>query len=123
MRELRGALPGEVLHPSFDGINAGIRLEIPSIKTHLTVRLEDKEDTFEGRNYEEPNSLWYLFSWCVVTELCFAEPSEVVFLSGKNTQFLDYVPGSIIGLAVTSTFCAAALEDGSVNVYSPTGRR
>lgn len=62
VRELRGALPGEVLAPSFDGANAGVRLEIPSVKTHISVRLEDKEDIFEGRNYEELNSLYFLLS-------------------------------------------------------------
>jgi protein HIRA/HIR1 len=50
-------------------------------------------------------------------------PSEVTLVSGKQTQFLDYVSPCVLVVCATSVFCAAALEDGSVNVYSPTGRR
>ena len=52
-----------------------------------------------------------------------AAPSEVTFLTGTQTQFLDYVSCGVLAVAVTGVFCAAALEDGSVNVYSQTGRR
>ncbi len=50
-------------------------------------------------------------------------PSEVVYISGKQTQWLDYVSSPVVGLAATNTFCAAGLQDGSIHVYSPTGRR
>lgn len=52
-----------------------------------------------------------------------SEPSEVMFVSQKQTQFLDYPSAPTLSLAVTGAFCAAALEDGSLNVYSLTGRR
>ena len=44
-------------------------------------------------------------------------------MSGKQTQWLDYVPSPILALTITSTFCAAALQDGSLNIYSHNGRR
>lgn len=47
----------------------------------------------------------------------------MVYVSGKQTQWLDYLPSPVVALAATSHFCVAAMQDGSVNVYSPTGRR
>lgn len=52
-----------------------------------------------------------------------AGPTEVLLASGKQTQWLDYLPSPALALTATSTFCAVAMQDGSVNVYSPTGRR
>jgi len=49
--------------------------------------------------------------------------TEVIYVSGKQTQWLDYLPSPVIALVATTTFCAAAMLDGSLNVYSPTGRR
>ena len=50
-------------------------------------------------------------------------PSEVTLVSGKQTQFLDYVSACVLAVCATNVFCAAALEDSSINVYSQTGRR
>ena len=44
-------------------------------------------------------------------------------VSGKQTQWLDYLPSPALALVATTVFCAVAMQDGSVNVYSPTGRR
>jgi protein HIRA/HIR1 len=52
-----------------------------------------------------------------------SEPTEIMFTSGKQTQFLDYLPSPVLSLVATTTFCAAGMQDGSVNVYSHTGRR
>ena len=49
--------------------------------------------------------------------------TEVAYVSGKQTQWLDYLPSPIITLAATSSFCAVGMIDSCLNVYSPTGRR
>jgi protein HIRA/HIR1 len=50
-------------------------------------------------------------------------PSEIAYYSGRQTQWLDYVPTPIIAIAITTVFGAVALQDGTLNVYSLTGRR
>jgi protein HIRA/HIR1 len=50
-------------------------------------------------------------------------PTEVTFADGKQTLWLDYLPSPVLALTASTTFCAAATQDGSVNVYSHTGRR
>ena len=52
-----------------------------------------------------------------------AEPAEVIYVSGKQTQWLDYLPSPILALTATPTFCAVATQDGTLTVYSHTGRR
>lgn len=46
-----------------------------------------------------------------------------MFVSGKQTQWLDYLPSPIVAIKATMCFCAVATQDGSVTVYSHTGRR
>jgi protein HIRA/HIR1 len=41
----------------------------------------------------------------------------------QQTQWLDFLPSPAIGVTVTKKFCAAAMQDGCINVYTPTGRR
>ena len=50
-------------------------------------------------------------------------PHEVIYVSGKQTQWLDYLSSPVVALAATAAFSAVALQDGSLNVYSATGRR
>ncbi|KAI8986653.1 WD40 repeat-like protein [Trametes punicea] len=90
---------------SGEGPGLGGRLEAPQLLTYLKVTVEGSEDIFEGRNAEGD------------------EPNEVIYVGGKQTQWLDYLPSSILALTATSAFCAVAMQDGSVNVYSHTGRR
>lgn len=52
-----------------------------------------------------------------------AGATEVTFADGKQTLWLDYLPSPVLALTASTTFCAAASQDGSVNVYSHTGRR
>ncbi|KAI6021803.1 histone transcription regulator 1 [Pisolithus microcarpus] len=80
-------------------------LPVPPILTFLSARVDGSEDVLEGRNSEGDR------------------PSEVTFVSGKQTQWLDYVQFPIIALTASPAFCAVATQDGSVNVYSHTGRR
>lgn len=49
--------------------------------------------------------------------------TDVSFVAGKQTQWLDYLPSPALAVKATSGFCAVAMQDGCVNVYSPTGRR
>ncbi|KAI0938409.1 hypothetical protein AcV5_000100 [Taiwanofungus camphoratus] len=81
------------------------RLPLPPLLTYLKATIEGSEDLFEGRNFEGDG------------------PTEVLFVSGKQTQWLDYLPSPILAMTATSVFCAVAMQDGSVNVYSHTGRR
>jgi hypothetical protein len=52
-----------------------------------------------------------------------SEVSEVSYMSGKHTQWLDYLPCPALIVCASSRFCAVGLVDGSVIVYSHTGRR
>ncbi len=46
-----------------------------------------------------------------------------MFASNKEVQWLDYVPSPALLAKATNVFCAVAMQDGSVNVYSTNGRR
>ncbi|KAG6828889.1 hypothetical protein H0H87_000477 [Tephrocybe sp. NHM501043] len=81
------------------------RLPVPALLTSLSAEIEGCDDIFEGRNSED-NS-----------------PTEVMFVSGKQTQWLDYLPFPVLSIKATPSFCAVATMDGSVTVYSHTGRR
>ena len=49
--------------------------------------------------------------------------TEIAFISGKNTEWLDYLPTAALLVKATTSFCAVAMEDGCINVYSHNGRR
>ncbi|KAK7684963.1 hypothetical protein QCA50_011798 [Cerrena zonata] len=82
------------------------RLPLSSLLNYVKASVEGTEDIFEGRNYEDTNT-----------------PTEVLFVSGKQTQWLDYLPTQVLALTATTSFCAAASQDGAITVYSPTGRK
>ncbi|KAG8875668.1 HIR complex subunit, partial [Tulasnella sp. 331] len=105
VRELRAAVSGMVLYDDRE-MGGMSKLGVPPLKTFLSVKSDDKEgDVLETRNFDD------------------GKPSEITFVSQKQTQFLDYPSASTLSLALTGAFCAAGLEDGSLNVYSLTGRR
>lgn len=52
-----------------------------------------------------------------------AGTTDLAFISGKQTQWLDYLPSPALTLKATHSFCAVGMQDGSVNVYSHTGRK
>ncbi|KAI0064884.1 WD40 repeat-like protein [Artomyces pyxidatus] len=81
--------------------------EVPPVLTYLTVKASDTGDDayLESRNAES------------------GDLTEVTFVSGKQTQWLDYLPSPVVTLAATGVFCAVGMVDGSLNIYSPTGRR
>ncbi|THH13234.1 hypothetical protein EW146_g6952 [Bondarzewia mesenterica] len=79
--------------------------EVPPLLTYLNVRVGDMgDDVLEGKNAED------------------SSVTEVVYLAGKQTQWLDFLPSPVITLAATGCFCAVGMLDGNLNVYSPTGR-
>ncbi|KAF9003370.1 WD40-repeat-containing domain protein [Cyathus striatus] len=84
---------------------SGVLLPTLPVLTYLTTDVEGGEEVFDGKNSED------------------GRPTEVIFVLGKQTQWLDYLPSPVITLRATSSFCAAAMQDGSINVYSHTGRR
>lgn len=73
--------------------------------SYLSAQVEETDQVFEGRNDEADAT------------------TEVSYVSGKQVQWLDYLPSPVIALKATSTFCAAATRDGCLNVYSHAGRR
>ena len=49
--------------------------------------------------------------------------TDLALVSGKQTQWLDYLSSPALTLKATNSFCAVGMQDGSVNVYSHTGRK
>ncbi|KDR68421.1 hypothetical protein GALMADRAFT_129535 [Galerina marginata CBS 339.88] len=80
-------------------------LPIPSLLSYLKSEVEGTGEFLEAKNIEENGS------------------TEVAFISGKQTEWLDYLPSPVLTIKATSSFCAVGTEDGSVEVYSHTGRR
>lgn len=115
VRELRPAMPGfgfggDVGHPA---PSLKIKLDVPPLLSYLSVRSVEREgDVAEAKNPEPSKD-----------PAKPTEPFEVAVLRNKETLFLDYPAAPVLSLVVTSAFCAAALEGGSVNVYSLNGRR
>lgn len=103
----------------------GISLPVPALLTSLTADIEGSDDMFEGRNSEDGGEpLHFCLAICIGVNIPWMiGPTEVFFASGKQTQWLDYLPSPVLAVKATLFFCAAAMQDGSVNVYSPTGRR
>ncbi|KAJ7597545.1 histone transcription regulator 1 [Mycena floridula] len=81
-------------------------LLVPALLTRLSVPVEDTDDILEAVN---PQDL--------------SEPVEVVYLSGKQTLWVDYLPNPVISIKATKGYSAAAMQDGTVNVYTRSGRR
>ncbi|KAF9239305.1 histone transcription regulator 1 [Melanogaster broomeanus] len=80
-------------------------LPSPPVLSFLSAQVDGSEDVLEGRNSEGDG------------------PTEVLFVSSKQTQWLDYLPSPVVALTASPSFCAVSMQDGSVNVYSHTGRR
>ncbi|KAG8941308.1 HIR complex subunit [Tulasnella sp. 424] len=115
VRELRPAMPGfgfggDVGHPA---PSLKIKLDVPPLLSYLSVKSVEREgDVAEAKNPEPSKD-----------PAKPTEPFEVAVLRNKETLFLDYPAAPVLSLVVTSAYCAAALEGGSVDVYSLNGRR
>ncbi|KAF5366743.1 hypothetical protein D9758_006545 [Tetrapyrgos nigripes] len=104
VRELGGAAAGAGAVGS-----GGIYLAVPTIMSKVSVQVEGGDVVFEAINAEEGTG--------GVTEIMYID------VGGNKTLWLDYLPTTVNHLAVTQSFCAVAMTDGSVNVYSHAGRR
>ncbi|KAI0264760.1 histone transcription regulator 1 [Gloeopeniophorella convolvens] len=81
-------------------------LDVPSVLTYLCRRVPDTgDDILECKNAESGD----------LTEVC--------YVSGKTVLWLDYLPSPGILLVATPAFSAVGMLDGTLNVYSSTGRR
>ncbi|KAF4616734.1 hypothetical protein D9613_008669 [Agrocybe pediades] len=80
-------------------------LPTPPLLSYLRSEIEGSGDFLEAKNVEETGI------------------TEVAFISGKQTEWLDYLPSPVMAVKATNSYCAVAMEDGSVNVYSHTGRK
>ncbi|KAI9513373.1 histone transcription regulator 1 [Russula earlei] len=90
-------------NPQIKGENV---LAIPPMLTYLSLKVTDAgDDILECKNAES------------------GDLTEISYVSGKTVCWLDYLPSPCVVLAATSSFCAAGMLDGTLNVYSPTGRR
>lgn len=98
------------------------RLPVAQLLTYIKADVEGSDDFIEARNSDSGRK-----SNLRITRVCMAdsstEPHEVIYINGKQTQWLDYVQSPVLLLVGTSAFCSAAMSDGSVNIYSPNGRR
>ncbi|KAF7323733.1 Protein HIR [Mycena kentingensis (nom. inval.)] len=86
----------------------GAQLELPTpvLLTRITAMVEGTDELFEAVNPESEE-----------------EVPEVSLMSGRHTQWLDYLPSPALAVSASSKFCAVALNDGSVLVYTLNGRR
>ncbi|KAF8217778.1 histone transcription regulator 1 [Mycena galopus ATCC 62051] len=83
-----------------------ISLPVPALMTCIATQVEGSEDVFEAINPDGHE-----------------DAPEVSYMSGKHTQWLDYLPAPALVVCASSRFCVVGLHDGSVIVYSHTGRR
>lgn len=99
-------------------------LPVPPLLNSLSVKVEGSDDMLEAEN-SEGDSMFFLRSPASFPLLirCVIDPTEVMLLSGKQTQWLDFLPSRVLAMTATASFAAVAMEDGSVIVYSSTGRR
>ncbi|KAF8306790.1 WD40 repeat-like protein, partial [Clavulina sp. PMI_390] len=110
IREIRTvALPMDIdTRGETSAAGARLRLAIPPVKNVISTKVLDARegDVFEGKNSDDGST-----------------PPEVSYITTRETQFLDYVSANVIAVAATVSFCAAAMEDSTLNIYSSTGRR
>ncbi|KAK7059665.1 protein HIR [Favolaschia claudopus] len=103
MKEL---VPGSGAVRAPFGGGASLNLPIPAVMTRVSAQVEGSDDVFEAVNPDNDE-----------------DAPEVSYMSGKHTQWLDYLPCPALAVCASSRFCAVGMRDGSVIVYSHTGRR
>ncbi|KAH9977687.1 WD40-repeat-containing domain protein [Lactifluus volemus] len=124
---------------SLDGRPSGhifldMAMDVPLIHLANTINPQPPSGCVSSREKEifsAPPTLTYLFFKTKdmgddILECKNAEngdQTEVSYVSGKTVCWLDYLPAPAVILAATSDYCAVGMVDGSLNVYSPTGRR
>lgn len=51
------------------------------------------------------------------------EPTEIICALGTSVYWIDYVPRRVLCVVKTQLFGAVSMDDGSLVIYSPQGRR
>ncbi|EJD39202.1 WD40 repeat-like protein [Auricularia subglabra TFB-10046 SS5] len=89
------------------GMRHDIRLSLPPLRNILQHAVEGLGE-LEALNSNDPT-----------------KPSEVALFtgSGRTVQWMDFLPSPALCLALAHDFGAVAMWDGSVNVYSHSGRK
>ncbi|KAH9477977.1 Protein HIR1 [Psilocybe cubensis] len=82
-----------------------VLLPNPQLLSYVSSEVEGSGDVLEAKNIEENGT------------------TEIALVSGKQTEWLDYLPSPALLVKATSSYCAVAMEDGTIHVYSHTGRR
>lgn len=102
-----------------------VNLPTATLLTFLRAEVEGTEDVLEARNTgDDGQSFRFHLSRFSHSQCLSVDATEVMFVGGgKQTMWLDYLPSPALAVKATSCFCAVAMVDGSVNVYSHTGRR
>lgn len=103
-------------------------LPTPPLLTYLSTDVESTGETLESRNIEEDGGRKCFF---ILFKIGFTDrinpilvgTTDLAFISGRQTQWLDYLPSPALTLKATNSFCAVGMQDGTVNVYSHTGRK
>ncbi|KAF8911743.1 WD40-repeat-containing domain protein [Mucidula mucida] len=85
--------------------SASLNLPVPVVLTRITTEVDGSDHLFEC-TYSEESGV-----------------AEVMFVHGKQTLWIDYLPFPALAIKATTSFCAVATQDGSVYVYSHSGRR
>lgn len=80
-------------------------LEVPVVRSHVSAG-HPGDLVIEGRNPDEPNV-----------------PTEIVCAHGSSILWADFVPARVLAVVKTPALYAASLEDSSIIVYTPAGRR
>ncbi|EAU82822.2 transcription corepressor [Coprinopsis cinerea okayama7 len=104
-KALSGWGEGATGEPSRQQVYSATLIQSPPLLSYLSTEAEEMECLLEAKNNDSDRTV------------------EVAFIVGKQVQWLDYVPSPVITLKATASFCAAAMQDGCLNVYSHTGRR
>ncbi|KAL8291734.1 hypothetical protein RQP46_001992 [Phenoliferia psychrophenolica] len=116
LRELRPAYLPREKERTFEISNLekrsgkGLRvLAVPPVNTFGSLEIEDFEkDTLEWRNFGEGER---------------NGTSEIAVVTKSKTLWVDYLPNYVVCAAGSEEFVAVSTEDGSLTVYTPTGRR
>nr|GAT54809.1 predicted protein [Mycena chlorophos] len=101
-----GPPPTPRVYSGAESTAATVSLPVPRVLTKITATVEGSDEVFEAVNSEDEE-----------------DTPEVSLMSGKHTQWLDYLPSPALAVAASSRCCAVALYDGQVLVYSLGGRR
>lgn len=103
VQEIRA--PRVVIAGSGGGSGSSIMLPVPSIQSALRVQQEDGAGVFSAENGADDKPHY-----------------SVNFSQGGNYLWLDFLPSAVLAIVSTSKFCAAACEDGTVRIYTVSGR-